>query len=388
MCVLTFFFVFFFFNDTATTEIYTLSLHDALPISCDETSATIPRPYCAAGPVRLRSVTMSTRVPPFADVSDDSTVARAAPRPRISRPSAESVTRRPASSTCSRLTSVANVSATGPSFTATLAFQLESSTTSVSSAPGMQGTTRGTSSKRSQAVSGGAGTSKEFSSRIAGHLVLGVVLLRRLGARRTSLVPPLDELRQDRHRDLLLRRRAEVETGGAVHAGERFRGDAAVSEATYDGRCTSRARHQPHVVGAGRERAGERVLVAAAHPCDDHGVRAVGDLVGHAPADGLRQLSERPRGRALARHGQERRRHERLDQHVDRALGRAGALRDDHVGGRIARRAGRADPKQPRLAVGQREQRLAHYQVLGAGSANPAVQRPIRSHERPLPAPA
>src|SRR2546429_2985989 len=29
-CVLSFF---FFFNDTATTEIYTLSLHDALPIS-------------------------------------------------------------------------------------------------------------------------------------------------------------------------------------------------------------------------------------------------------------------------------------------------------------------------------------------------------------------
>jgi len=26
------FFFFFFFNDTATTEIYTLSLHDALPI--------------------------------------------------------------------------------------------------------------------------------------------------------------------------------------------------------------------------------------------------------------------------------------------------------------------------------------------------------------------
>src|SRR2546430_9920742 len=26
---------FFFFNDTATTEIYTLSLHDALPISAD-----------------------------------------------------------------------------------------------------------------------------------------------------------------------------------------------------------------------------------------------------------------------------------------------------------------------------------------------------------------
>src|SRR2546426_9363126 len=31
--------LFFFFNDTATTEIYTLSLHDALPISS-------PRPPC------------------------------------------------------------------------------------------------------------------------------------------------------------------------------------------------------------------------------------------------------------------------------------------------------------------------------------------------------
>src|SRR6266436_2612115 len=29
------FFFFFFFNDTATTEIYTLSLHDALPIFAD-----------------------------------------------------------------------------------------------------------------------------------------------------------------------------------------------------------------------------------------------------------------------------------------------------------------------------------------------------------------
>src|SRR5436309_4561060 len=30
-------FSFFFFNDTATTEIYTLSLHDALPICCGGT---------------------------------------------------------------------------------------------------------------------------------------------------------------------------------------------------------------------------------------------------------------------------------------------------------------------------------------------------------------
>src|SRR3712207_7231874 len=31
--------VIFFFNDTATTEIYTLSLHDALPISVDQRAA-------------------------------------------------------------------------------------------------------------------------------------------------------------------------------------------------------------------------------------------------------------------------------------------------------------------------------------------------------------
>src|SRR5947199_9182824 len=31
-----YFVLFFFFNDTATTEIYTLSLHDALPISTED----------------------------------------------------------------------------------------------------------------------------------------------------------------------------------------------------------------------------------------------------------------------------------------------------------------------------------------------------------------
>src|SRR5438128_9530323 len=35
------FFFFFFFNDTATTEIYTLSLHDALPILSDVLSGVL-----------------------------------------------------------------------------------------------------------------------------------------------------------------------------------------------------------------------------------------------------------------------------------------------------------------------------------------------------------
>src|SRR2546426_8592597 len=34
-------FLFFFFNDTATTEIYTLSLHDALPIYRDEAAVAL-----------------------------------------------------------------------------------------------------------------------------------------------------------------------------------------------------------------------------------------------------------------------------------------------------------------------------------------------------------
>src|SRR3712207_8300909 len=37
-------FIFFFFNDTATTEIYTLSLHDALPISRRVLRAVVRRP--------------------------------------------------------------------------------------------------------------------------------------------------------------------------------------------------------------------------------------------------------------------------------------------------------------------------------------------------------
>src|SRR6266487_5961261 len=57
------FFFFFFFNDTATTEIYTLSLHDALPVSarlvaCSRAMvargtswATLPRSPSAGGPV-------------------------------------------------------------------------------------------------------------------------------------------------------------------------------------------------------------------------------------------------------------------------------------------------------------------------------------------------
>src|SRR6266571_9214528 len=43
------FLFFFFFNDTATTEIYTLSLHDALPISCPSRWPPSPATWPAPG---------------------------------------------------------------------------------------------------------------------------------------------------------------------------------------------------------------------------------------------------------------------------------------------------------------------------------------------------
>src|SRR5260221_6653798 len=52
---------FFFFNDTATTEIYTLSLHDALPISRQRGRDPWPRRECLG--VRCRRVVVPNHRP-------------------------------------------------------------------------------------------------------------------------------------------------------------------------------------------------------------------------------------------------------------------------------------------------------------------------------------
>ena len=62
--------LFFFFNDTATTEIYTLSLHDALPIYCPFLVAAAPRfLYCpflvAAAPRFLYCPVLFVAAPPL-----------------------------------------------------------------------------------------------------------------------------------------------------------------------------------------------------------------------------------------------------------------------------------------------------------------------------------
>src|SRR2546426_8577138 len=53
-------FLFFFFNDTATTEIYTLSLHDALPISPTPTGI-LARPISFLGKRSLSDSSSRTR---------------------------------------------------------------------------------------------------------------------------------------------------------------------------------------------------------------------------------------------------------------------------------------------------------------------------------------
>src|SRR2546430_12511357 len=61
------YFTFFFFNDTATTEIYTLSLHDALPISSPSSggsgNASPSRPQGLERPLRSGRFCLGLRRP-------------------------------------------------------------------------------------------------------------------------------------------------------------------------------------------------------------------------------------------------------------------------------------------------------------------------------------
>src|SRR5258708_12467462 len=66
---------FFFFNDTATTEIYTLSLHDALPISRSCSSSCLTSMSGGGSDVESRSADSRSR-------SDESSSRLAASRSR------------------------------------------------------------------------------------------------------------------------------------------------------------------------------------------------------------------------------------------------------------------------------------------------------------------
>src|SRR6266487_6541521 len=56
---MSFLFFFFFFNDTATTEIYTLSLHDALPISMPWMRFLEESYHLAAGETLMKAIAVA-----------------------------------------------------------------------------------------------------------------------------------------------------------------------------------------------------------------------------------------------------------------------------------------------------------------------------------------
>src|SRR6478672_3501909 len=77
---LTSYIFFFFFNDTATTEIYTLSLHDALPIFDTVTAPALPAGWVAANstgpaPLWVTSSLTSDTPPNNAFIDDPATVS-------------------------------------------------------------------------------------------------------------------------------------------------------------------------------------------------------------------------------------------------------------------------------------------------------------------------
>src|SRR3712207_7927176 len=54
--------MFFFFNDTATTEIYTLSLHDALPIFINECKVLVDKLYEETKQVLNKNITLLHKI--------------------------------------------------------------------------------------------------------------------------------------------------------------------------------------------------------------------------------------------------------------------------------------------------------------------------------------
>ena len=107
------------------------------------------------------------------------------------------------------------------------------------------------------------------------------------------------------------------------------------------------------------------------HGRHDDGVRPIDAVIADPPAHGARERAECARSRALPHDRQEGSGNNGLDQHFHDSFGGTAAL---HAG-------------EPRLAVGERAERLANDGRLRAGAAHPAGDLPVRCDERAVAAP-
>ena len=217
-----------------------------------------------------------------------------------------------------------------------------------------------------------------------GHAADGVDCLREQRFDRLRAgVPPRDELGEDRDRDLLLARRAEVETGRAADAGERLLAEAAPAQRGEHDARAARARDEPHVARP-RPRAPPRVRPRRRAPSSRRRRRLRPRRARrHPPADRTRELREGVRGGALADDDEERSRERRLEQHLDTSLRRAGALGGDDVG-RCALARCRTDRSAGAAASAVASARSASRITIGSEHAPPTqpTKRPVRRHER------
>src|SRR5215472_917807 len=269
----------------------------------------MPRPYWAAAPESCRSWVTSTLVPRPERASVAVTTMLAWPLPFSSAPLACTTTRWAASSRSVMSAVPAKLSLTGPIRTATRPWYFSPPRSPVSSAPGRQAATCGMLPKNCQTFSIGSATSKPFLISIGTPFQVGSGIGRELVAaagpaevvggtpvlqpegrgshghghpahRVNGLLRPgragrpasgqgprraqLDQLRQNRHRDLPVRRPAEVEAGRDAHAGQLLPRHAALREIAQHRRPAPGRPHQAQVGGAGGHRVLDRLLIAVA----------------------------------------------------------------------------------------------------------------------------
>src|SRR2546426_2037932 len=76
-------FFFFFFNDTATTEIYTLSLHDALPISIPAIIASVEGKRLSSQPLQFKVLSAGIPAPAADPVNKAALLRLVAPKNEV-----------------------------------------------------------------------------------------------------------------------------------------------------------------------------------------------------------------------------------------------------------------------------------------------------------------